>query len=735
MITKTDITQLISEAYKKASLDEKCDMRLAADLFETVRENLDLSDPYQAWEFIILDGLKFDNDYTLSLLLDLRESYFLLFFERLLTHLDGKYRTSKKEGLTEWTRLYAEAAVNYRNDLLSMLCHLKSRWGDQDALAGRYARLPVYIRENRWPEAFPFFAEIAANKDLKPDIRAYAEMSMMEIILYYYHEFSGAKTHLDNAGKLLPGHFLTRRAEAIHELKTGNIQKARDGFMQVLSVNPADYCSVYFIGDCFMAEEKLENAEYWYKEAIKKNCLPNSSISRLLNLYGHKSWFKEKEPLLGGLIAKIEKRREIRNPGILIEKNLATEDCFTDLGLYQCYIDVATCWVGVENFEKAEEWFLKAKDLQPGIVPAVLNLAYVKLDQKQPEKALEYFMQAIGLDPDCFDAHLGLALFYKDNGNKEEALRYFNECLRLLPERSDWVNNFIGNLYYYNKEYAESEIYYRKAIGLNGNYPVYRQNLAGSVQSRADQAAEESRFEEAGKLYLEAVEIDDDADRWNAAGNFYFKLERWQQAAECFEKAVNRRNTDPVLHENLGLALQNLGKYDEAEKLFIQAIPYDEQTGRYFNRLGLLYYARNNYGQALEFFGKAAEREPDTAVYYSNMASASYEIKKYDQAVQYYEKALQLDPDNYLTYNDIGIICFELGRNDEAIGYYSKAISLKPDDAVLYYNLALALHTMGKAGEAAGITSHPLLTNEETRKQLEEMIKQNLPILFNPQES
>jgi tetratricopeptide (TPR) repeat protein len=732
MITKKDITLILAEAYKRAAREEKCDMRLAADLFETVRENIDLSDPYLAWEFIILDGLKYDNPQTLPLLLDLREAYYLLFFERTLTWLDDKYKADKKEGLKEWNRVYSEAAVHFRNDLLSMLCFMKEQWGETDTMNSRYSKLPRLIRENRWPDTWPFFTEIAANENLTTDTRAYAEMALTEIILYYFHEYSGAAGHLEKSRQLLPGHFLNRRTEAVLDLKTGNMQKARDGFMQVLAMNPADYCSVYFIGDCFMAEEKLESAEFWYKEAIRKNCLPTTSLTRLLNLYGHKAWLRDKESLVQALIEKIGTRKEIRNPRILVEKNLATEDCFTDLEIYQCYIDMASNWMGISEYDKAEEWLIRARDLQPGIVPAILNQAYVKQDRKQPEQAMDYFQQALGIDPDCFEAHLGLALFYKDSGNRDEALRYFNECLRLRPERADWVNNFIGNLYYSCEQYQESEGYYRKAVELNGSYPVYRENLAGAIQARADRLAGESKDQEAENLYHEAVAIDEDADRWNSTGNFYYKLEKWDQAAGCYEKAVRLRDSDPVLHENLGLALQNMGKLEEAEKSYLQAISRDEVSGRYFNRLGLLYYGRNQFKEALELFGRAAGREPGTAVYVTNMASASGMLREYDQALRHYQEALKIDPNNYLTYNDIGIVFYQMGKNDEAIESYSKAIQMKPDDAVLYLNIALALDAQGRTKEASEVTLHPML-NEETRKQLEELLKQYLPSIFNLQ--
>jgi len=690
MITKQDITAIFSEAYTKASLADDCNMRLIADLLESVREQLDISEPYTLWDSIVLDRMKFDTDYTIPVLLALRESYFILLFERLLTQLNTLYNSNKNEAFNLWNRIYADAAVYYRYDLICMLCLQKQQWGEKDILTGKYSILSTYIRENRWVDAFPYYEEIAANQKLSDEARGIAEITLLEIILYYYPEYSLALKHLENSKILLPDHYLTKRAEAIYYLRTLEIQKARNGFIQLISLKPGDYNSYNFMGDCFFAEAKYENAEYWYNEAIQKNLLQSDSYSRKLYLYGDKSWFQEKEPLLIPLLEKIEKRRAIGNMASLIEKKLATKDCFNDLVLYDSYRAIGASYLSVQKYENSEDWYSKAIALQPEITLAILDLAYVKQAQKLPGKDLEYFLKALEKDPHNFDVNWGLAFYYQDQGQKEKALGHFNECLHLRPHWSEWINNFIGNMYYAQKEYKESETYYRKSVETNDRYPIYKQNLAGSLEAQADQLNADSELKEAEKHYLEAVAFDNSADRWNKVGNFYYNLKQWNEALGCYEKAISINNSNPVFYENSGLVYENLSKQTEAEQSYLKALELDKESGHYFNRLGVFYYNQKMYDKSVTYYKEALEREPKQPVYFENICLSYEQMNQFDEAIYYYELALQINQ-NAKYFNAIGLIYFNRNQYDQAITNYRQAIALDENNGVFLTNLGMAL--------------------------------------------
>ena len=47
-------------------------------------------------------------------------------------------------------------------------------------------------------------------------------------------------------------------------------------------------------------------------------------------------------------------------------------------------------------------------------------------------------------------------------------------------------------------------------------------------------------------------------------GNDHYKAKRYEQAAECYRRAIKINPNNAITHYNLGLALDNLGRYGEA---------------------------------------------------------------------------------------------------------------------------------------------------------------------------
>ena len=84
-----------------------------------------------------------------------------------------------------------------------MLCYQRLGWEKNNEAAIKYGKLSKLIQESRWPDAYPLYAEIAANTDLTNEVRAFAEITLLEIILYHFPEYSRALKHLENAASLL----------------------------------------------------------------------------------------------------------------------------------------------------------------------------------------------------------------------------------------------------------------------------------------------------------------------------------------------------------------------------------------------------------------------------------------------------------------------------------------------------------------------------------------------------
>jgi tetratricopeptide (TPR) repeat protein len=105
----------------------------------------------------------------------------------------------------------------------------------------------------------------------------------------------------------------------------------------------------------------------------------------------------------------------------------------------------------------------------------------------------------------------------------------------------------------------------------------------------------------------------------------------------------------------LGNALKELGRLDEAEASFTQAIAL----------------------------------KPDYAEAHSNLGITLKEIGKLDEAEASFTKAIALKPDFAEAHSNLGVTLQELGRLDEVEASFKQAIALKPDFAEAMLNFSI----------------------------------------------
>ena len=107
------------------------------------------------------------------------------------------------------------------------------------------------------------------------------------------------------------------------------------------------------------------------------------------------------------------------------------------------------------------------------------------------------------------------------------------------------------------------------------------------------------------------------------------------------------------VHNNLGITLQELGRLNEAEASYNQAIALRADFAE----------AHCNLGKTLKQLGKLNEAEES------------------------YAQAIAIKPDYAEAHNNLGNTLQEQGRLDEARTSYKQAIALKPDFATAFWNL------------------------------------------------
>ena len=101
------------------------------------------------------------------------------------------------------------------------------------------------------------------------------------------------------------------------------------------------------------------------------------------------------------------------------------------------FTKASTLDVDESRHNAAATWYRKALEIDPYLVPALINLANIHYGKDELAEAQALYERAIGLDPDFFEAHFNLGNIYHDLGHFKEAAGCYRTALRLNGQYAD----------------------------------------------------------------------------------------------------------------------------------------------------------------------------------------------------------------------------------------------------------------------------------------------------------
>jgi tetratricopeptide (TPR) repeat protein len=180
----------------------------------------------------------------------------------------------------------------------------------------------------------------------------------------------------------------------------------------------------------------------------------------------------------------------------------------------------------------------------------------------------------------------------------------------------------------------------------------------------------------------------------------YVQTAYWKNSVSLWTHTLAYTPQSSVAHCNLGIALADQGKLDEAIQHFDRALQLNPDDAKALNNLGKVLTTQGKLDEAIQYFDRALQLNPDDAKALNNLGVALAAQGKLDEAVQHYEQALQLKPDYVDADYNLGNVLVIQGKLDEAAQYYEQVLQLKPDFAEAHCNLGLVLARQGKLDEA-----------------------------------
>lgn len=165
-----------------------------------------------------------------------------------------------------------------------------------------------------------------------------------------------------------------------------------------------------------------------------------------------------------------------------------------------------------------------------------------------------------------------------------------------------------------------------------------------------------------------------------ALGTLTFQRNRdYQTAISIWQDTVAKSPKNARAHNNLGSALAESGRLDEAIAEYHEALGIQSDYVEAYNNLGLVMSERGDLDKAAEYFRKALQADPGNARVLNNLGIVLMDCGQINEATAQFEKSLEIDRDFADAYSNLGSAAARRGRPGEAIAYYQMAINLKPD--------------------------------------------------------
>ncbi|MFC1715982.1 tetratricopeptide repeat protein [Candidatus Poribacteria bacterium] len=395
------------------------------------------------------------------------------------------------------------------------------------------------------------------------------------------------------------------------------------------------------------------------------------------------------------------------------------------------HLSMARFYRSQKEYDKAIDNYQRAISLKPKRVAIrYLELGLTYMDMEDLDRAESAFEKAKKYDSKMAMAYYKLGQVYAKRGERDKAVKIYRTGRKHDPDNAE-VAYELAHIFLGTNDTKYALLSMERGLSADAVDPEMAKELANRIEkgtvAAADFMSQLADFEYSrnlqlhyflGKLYLKIGENEDRAlkhfklaaglDEANADVHYQLgllqeKLEP-EKAKEQYQKAVELGASD------IGVSAEA-----QADLLFKAAQGYlDEGLEAKFietAQQGLAIYSNRPdiHLQLAKIFNKRAQ-------IYKNSGQKEQEDEMLQKAVEHYEQVTILQPDAQRWYN-LGLL-YEWQKKIKAIRAYDKAVQLDPNFARAYYRRGyFRLHY--KIGDAGVLMYQPPVAVEDFKKAIE----------------
>ncbi|MDT8297496.1 MAG: tetratricopeptide repeat protein, partial [Spirochaetaceae bacterium] len=370
-------------------------------------------------------------------------------------------------------------------------------------------------------------------------------------------------------------------------------------------------------------------------------------------------------------------------------------DLAGNAGRSKAYRALGQALVKLGNIDEAQSAFEESILLEPAVISSRLALAelfFIHRDDLQ--SAREVFDEVRRLNPALPDLYLGLAELEIHEDNLDRAVRVLEDARPLVPDSLP-IDLMIARLMIDDGQMD-------KAISilkdLQSNHPE-----DSGVAFQLGRAHYKTRdYHRAETDFNQAIRYSQSppTEALNNLGLVYTAQQRWEDAEKIFLDAINLNPWYETAHYNLGLVYINLEQYIMAEASFLRVLEIDREYQPTWYNLGIVYGEIGEINKAINAYSQSLLLLPDDPKARLNLAVQYRKLGDLDRAEEQYSLVLEINPKYAPGWFNLGVLQKLKEEYSKAEISYRKALELDPEETAYWLNLSALLSGQNRTQEA-----------------------------------
>lgn len=321
---------------------------------------------------------------------------------------------------------------------------------------------------------------------------------------------------------------------------------------------------------------------------------------------------------------------------------------------------------------------------------------------KNWDAAISACQQAIQLmGPRTAEAFHILGQAYQGKGRLDEAKRFYSQALRLQPKLAE-VYAYLASVYTEQQEFSKALECYKQAVALKPDFAGAYWAMGELWQKLGDRG-------QATGCWYQALQLEPDwgtaREHWQL-GTALTEQGKLDQAVLSFTQALRFDPTFAEAHHNLGIVLGKQGKWQDSLKCHRQAVDHDPKNSQLLAGLGRALVALEQWEEASSAYQQITQlnlsgaqgyavfqhaltqleycQRAVVARSYYHMGEGLSQQERWQEAISCYRQAAERNPKSAQIQASMGKALAKLEQWDAAVAAYQQAMELAPDKTEYY---------------------------------------------------